>query len=40
MTAVARWTGGGETRKKALRKKLDDWREVCSCICFLESTLT
>jgi hypothetical protein len=40
MTAVARWTGGGETRKKALRKKLNDWKEVCSCICFLASTLT
>ncbi|KIM26323.1 hypothetical protein M408DRAFT_9958 [Serendipita vermifera MAFF 305830] len=28
MTAVARWTGGGETRKKALRKKLDTWQEL------------
>ena len=28
MTAVARWTGGGELRKKALRKKLDSWKEV------------
>jgi hypothetical protein len=40
MTAVARWTGGGETRKKGLRKKLNDWKEVCRCICFLASTLT
>jgi len=28
MTAVARWTGAGESRKRALRKKLDAWKEV------------
>jgi hypothetical protein len=31
MTAVARWTGGGDTRKKVLQKKLDTWKEVCRC---------